>query len=70
MQDIIYYTLLYLKCNAIKEMKKVSIDLPDEIHKELLKVKFEKAMKDEKISIGDIAREAIQDWLVKYKAQK
>lgn len=49
-------------------MKKISIDLPEDTHKQLLKIKYEKAMKDENITIGEMARTAIQEWLEKQKA--
>ena len=49
-------------------MKKISIDLPDDVHKELLRIKYEKAMNDESITIAEMARAAIAEWLEKQKA--
>lgn len=52
-------------------MRKISIDLPDDIYKELMKIKYEKDINDnEKISLGEIVREAIKDWLEKQKVSK
>lgn len=49
-------------------MRKISIDLPDDIYKELMKIKYEKDINDnEKISLGEIVREAIKEWLEKQK---
>lgn len=51
-------------------MKKISIDLEDELHKELLRIKYEKAMKDEPVTIGEMARQAIKEWIQKQKADE
>lgn len=49
-------------------MRKISIDLPDDVYKELMKIKYEKDINDnEKISLGEIVREAIKEWLEKQK---
>ena len=48
-------------------MKKLSVVLDEDVHKELLRLKFEKAMADENISMADMIREAVTDWLVKQK---
>lgn len=48
-------------------MKKISVDLEDDIHKELLKIKYEKAMKDENISIAEMIRQATKEWLAQQK---
>lgn len=51
-------------------MRKISIDLPDDIYKELMKIKYEKDINDnEKISLGEIVREAIKEWLEKNKVE-
>lgn len=51
-------------------MRKISIDLPDDIYKELMKIKYEKDINDnEKISLGEIVREAIKGWLEKNKVE-
>ena len=49
-------------------MKKVSIEFEDETHKELLRIKYEKAMKDEKLTIGEMVKIAVAEWLEKQKA--
>jgi len=51
-------------------MKKVSIEFEDETHKELLKIKYEKAMKDEKLTIGEMVKMAVKEWLEKQKASE
>jgi len=52
-------------------MRKISIDLPDDVYKELMKIKYEKDINDnEKISLGEIVREAIKEWLEKQKVSK
>jgi hypothetical protein len=51
-------------------MKKVSIEFEDDVHKELLKMKYEKAMKDEKITIAEIIRKAVDEFIQKEKASQ
>jgi hypothetical protein len=51
-------------------MKKVSIEFEDDVHKELLKMKYEKAMKDEKITIAEIIRKAVDEFIEKEKASQ
>lgn len=47
-------------------MRKISIDIPDDVYKELMKIKYEKDINDnEKISISELIREAIKEWLTK-----
>ncbi|MFY7883698.1 MAG: hypothetical protein ACOVOV_04620 [Dolichospermum sp.] len=50
-------------------MKKVSIEFEDEIHKELLRIKYEKAMNDEKLTIGEMVKIAVKEWLEKNKVE-
>lgn len=52
-------------------MRKLSINLPDEIYKELARIKFERDMNlDEKISLGDLIRQALREWLEKERLKK
>jgi metal-responsive CopG/Arc/MetJ family transcriptional regulator len=51
-------------------MRKLSIDLPDEIYKELAKIKYEKMLEDKQIAIGDLIRQAIREWLEKERIKK
>ncbi|RAJ92204.1 hypothetical protein LX87_05172 [Larkinella arboricola] len=45
-------------------MRKISIDLPDDIYKELMRIKYEKDVNEnEKISIGELVRQAVKEWL-------
>lgn len=47
-------------------MRKISIDIPDDVYKELMRIKYEKDINDnEKISISELIREAIKEWLTK-----
>lgn len=51
-------------------MKKISIDFEDETHKELLRIKYEKAMNDEKVTIGEMVKAAVSEWLKKQNDEK
>lgn len=51
-------------------MKKISIDFEDETHKELLRLKYEKAMKDEKVTIGEMVKTAVKEWLKRQENEK
>lgn len=52
-------------------MRKISIDLPDDIYKELMKIKYEKDINEnEKIAIGEIVREAVKEWLKRQEDEK
>lgn len=45
-------------------MRKISIDIPDDVYKELMKMKYEKDINDNvKISLGELVREAVKEWL-------
>lgn len=49
-------------------MRKISIDFADETYKELMKIKYEKDINEnEKISLGELVREAVKEWLEKNK---
>lgn len=50
-------------------MKKVSVEFEDDIHKELLRIKYEKAMNDEKFTIHEMVRIAVKEWLEKLKKE-
>jgi predicted CopG family antitoxin len=52
-------------------MRKISIDIPDDIYKELMKMKYDKDINDNvKISLGELVREAIKEWLEKQQEEK
>lgn len=53
-----------------KTMRKLSIDLPDEMYKELATIKFQKMLEDNQTSIGDLIRQAIREWLEKERLKK
>jgi hypothetical protein len=65
--ELKYFYLCIHQKNKPTNMKKVSIEFEDETHKELLRIKYEKAMKDEKLTIGEMIKLAVADWLEKQK---
>jgi hypothetical protein len=51
-------------------MKKVSVEFEDDVHKELLKIKYEKAINDEKLTINDMVKIAVSEWLARQKQEE
>lgn len=51
-------------------MRKLSIDLPDEMYKELATIKYQRMLQDKQISIGDLIRQALREWLEKERLKK
>lgn len=51
-------------------MRKISIDLPDEMYIELARIKYEKMLENKQIAIGDLIRQAIREWLERQKSEE
>jgi Arc/MetJ-type ribon-helix-helix transcriptional regulator len=50
-------------------MRKVSVDLPDDVYRELIRIKYEKDVNEnEKVPVGELIRVAVKEWLDKQKA--